>query len=412
MWYLGTCLSSQVREETSAKIEQLRAHDYRLRRPTLVDVVEDERYYSRYVSMLGTSRHVFGTTFSFKDFRNWLMERSRLANPGTFLFTWIQTEPVPAGNDWRIESRRTPAVLEPEQIRLQLYAAIMAGYRGFGYWSRPSLESTAPGAVERRLMLAQLNLELELMEPFLATANLSDAVTFKIDDKLPKPTRKLVDFPRDASEPEKRVRQQLSEIDTQAKNKKLMPQETVAAVFRGPNFSLVLASWLSHDAQYVPGRLAAYDAKVLIPEPSPNAHFWELTTTGLRSLKKKKTVGAYLVTLPKFDQSSIILVSSDAGWRDQGLRAAYPAGRAGISARISIDLAKAKWQRVRRRSMPSWHRWEVRSLTDRGCSRGPSSASSRPKGPTSSTTTKGRGTPRRTPCSCCACCSTRTGTRP
>jgi hypothetical protein len=345
LWYMGTKMASQDREEIAAKLEQLRAHDYRLRRPTLIDVSEDERYYSRYVSILGTSQRVFGTSATLKDYRNWLMERSHLANPGTFLFTWIQTEPVPDANDWRIQSHLTPAVVEPEQIRLSLYAAIMAGYRGFGYWSRSSLESTAPGAVERRLMLAQLNLELELMEPFLATANLADAVTFKIDDKLPKPTRKLVDFPRDDSEMERHIRQTLAENDTQQKNKKLMPQEMVAAVFRGPNYQLVVASWLSHDAQYVPGRLAAYDAKVLIPEPSETAHFWELTTTGLWPLKKQKTVGHYLVTLPKFDQSAIILVSSDAGWRDQveqHIRQVAP-----LSARISIDLAKAKLERVR-----------------------------------------------------------------
>jgi len=311
----------------------------------LIDVTEEERGYSRYVAMLGTSRHVFGTAFTFRDYRNWLMERSRLANPGTFLFTWIQTEPVPASNDWRIESKLTPAVLEPEQLRQQLYAAIMAGYRGFGYWNRTSLESNAPGAIERRLELAQLNLELELMEPFLATASLAEAATFRIDQKAPKVTRKLVDFPRDTTEREKYIRQMLAERDTQLKNQKLMPQETVAAVFGGSNYRLVVAAWLSHDAQYVPGKLAAYDAKVLIPEPSENALFWELTTTRLRPLKKEKTVGHYLVTLPKFDQSAIILVSSDKGWRDQveqHIRQIAPA-----SAQISIDLAKAKLTRVR-----------------------------------------------------------------
>jgi len=344
-WYLGTWMSSQDREDVMALTEQLRSHDYRLRRPTLIDVTEEERGYSRYVAMLGTSRHVFGTAFTFRDYRNWLMERSRLANPGTFLFTWIQTEPVPASNDWRIESKLTPAVLEPEQLRQQLYAAIMAGYRGFGYWNRTSLESNAPGAIERRLELAQLNLELELMEPFLATASLAEAATFRIDQKAPKVTRKLVDFPRDTTEREKYIRQMLAERDTQLKNQKLMPQETVAAVFGGSNYRLVVAAWLSHDAQYVPGKLAAYDAKVLIPEPSENALFWELTTTRLRPLKKEKTVGHYLVTLPKFDQSAIILVSSDKGWRDQveqHIRQIAPA-----SAQISIDLAKAKLTRVR-----------------------------------------------------------------
>jgi hypothetical protein len=344
LWYLGTWISSQEREEIVGRMEQLRTHDYQLRRPTLADVVEDERYFSRYVSMLGTSRHIFGTAFTVKEYRNWLLERSRLANPGTFLFTWIQTEPVPAANDWRIEGKMRPAVVEPEQMRLQLYAAIMAGFRGFGYWSRTSLESNTPGAIERRLELTQLNLELELMEPFLATANLADTVTFRIDERLPKPTRKMVDFPRDSSQLDRAVRQKLAERDTQLKNQKLMPQETVAAVFQGTNYRLVVASWLSHDAQYVPGQLAARDAKVLIPEPSETAHFWELTTTGLKPLKKEKTVGHYLVTLPKFDQSAIILVSSDAGWRDQveqHIRKIAP-----DSARIAIELAKAKWLRV------------------------------------------------------------------
>ncbi len=345
LWYLGTWMSSQDREDVMGRLEQLRAHDYRLRRPTLIDVVEDERGYSRYVSMLGTSRHIFGTAFTFKDYRNWLMERSRLANPGTYLFTWIQTEAVPTMSDWRTTLRAAPAVLEPEQIRLQLYSAIMAGYRGFGYWSRSSLESTGPGAAERRLQIAQLNLELGLIEPFLATANLDDSVTFRIDDKIAKPTRKIVDFPRDSSDLERTVRQSLAENDTQTKNKKLMPTEMVATVFQAPSYKIVVASWLSHDAQYVPGKLAAKDAKVLIPEPSETAQFWELTTTGLRSLTKQKTVGNYLVTLPKFDQTAIILVSSDTGWRDQvreHIRQIAPA-----SARISVDLAHAKLERVR-----------------------------------------------------------------
>ena len=154
-----------------------------------------------------------------------------------------------------------PAVLEPEQIRLQLYSAIMAGCRGFGYWSRTSLESNAVGAVERRLQIAQLNLELGLIEPFLATANLAEAVTFRVDEKLPKPTRKLVDFPRDASDLERSVRQNLAEADTQAKNKKLMPTEMVATVFQAPGYKLVVASWPAHDAQYVPGKLAANPAR-------------------------------------------------------------------------------------------------------------------------------------------------------
>ena len=129
MWYLGTHITSQDREEIVSQREQLRRFDYVLRRPALADVAEDERYFSRYVPILGTSRHVLGTTFSLKDYKNWLSQRSRLATPGSYLFTWIQTEPVPATNGWRIPNGRKPQVIEPEKIRLQVYAAMSAGVR-------------------------------------------------------------------------------------------------------------------------------------------------------------------------------------------------------------------------------------------------------------------------------------------
>ena len=348
MWYLGTRISSQHREDIVSQREQLRRFDYRLRRPALADVAEDERYFSRYVPMLGTSRHVCGTTFSLKDYKNWLSQRSRLATPGAYLFTWIQTEPVPAINDWRIPAGFKPAVIEPEQIRLLVYAAISAGFRGFGYWSRTSLEADGPGAAERRLAIAELNLELELIEPLLATANQTDIARCKLDDPRFDPrlkiTRKWFDFPQDVSQREREIKQKLAERDTLLKNQKLTPTETDVSVFQGAYYKLIIVTWLAHDAQFVPGTLAGNEAKVLIPEPSECAHFWQVTTTGLHPLKKAKTPGGYQVTLPKLDQTAVILASPDPLQRDpieERTIAIAP-----VSARIWIELAKAKLQRV------------------------------------------------------------------
>ena len=264
MWMLGTRLPSLrrgtifdcpgvtattdkiTREEIISRVEQVRHDDYRLRRPIVADVVEDERYYSRYVSILGTSRHILGTTFSFKDYRKWLVERSTLANPGTNLFTWIQTEPAPPANNWRQAAGRHPIVIEPEQIRLQLYAAICAGCRGFGYWCRSSLDADGPGALERRLQLAELNLELELIEPFLASFNRTENVPFRIDEQGPKLTRSGFDFPRDPSQRERIIQQRLLESEAQQRNQRLTPTEAEAAVFQGPyNCKLVVATWLA-----------------------------------------------------------------------------------------------------------------------------------------------------------------------
>ena len=272
MWYLGTHISSQHRENIVSQMGQLQRFDYRMRRPALADVADDERSFSRYVSMLGTSRHVCGTTFSFKDYKNWLAQRSRLATPGSYLFTWIQTEPVPAMNDWRLPAGLNQAVIEPEQLRLQVYAAMSVGVRGFGYWSRKSLENDGPGAAERLLAIAELNLELELLEPLLATANQTETARCnladpRLDPKL-KITRRWFDFPQDQSERERGVRQKLAALDTMQKNQKLIPSEIDVSVFQGAFYKLVIVTWLGHDAQFVPGTLAGNEARVLIPEPS------------------------------------------------------------------------------------------------------------------------------------------------
>jgi hypothetical protein len=69
-----------------------------------------------------------------------------------------------------------------------------------------------------------------------------------------------------------------------------------------------------------------------------------VTTTGLHPLKKAKTPGGYQVTLPKLDQTAVILSSPDPLQRDpieERTMAIAPA-----SARICIDLAKAKLDRV------------------------------------------------------------------
>ena len=293
--------------------------------------------------MLGTSRHVCGTTFSLKDYKNWLGQRTRLATPGSYLFTWIQTEPVPAMNDWRSPEGLKPTVIEPEQIRLQVYAAISAGFRGFGYWDRASLEGDGPGAEERRLAIHELNLELELIEPLLAIANQTDVARCQLADPRLDPKLKITRRQFDGQS-EREIKQKLAERDTLLKNQKLIPSETDVSVFQGPYFKLIIVTWLGHDVQFAPGTLAGNEAKVLIPEPSECAHFWSVTTTGLQPLKKVKMPGGYQVTLPKLDQTAVILASPDPLQRDpiedRTMKMAQE------SADVWIRLAKAKLKRV------------------------------------------------------------------
>ena len=90
------------------------------------------------------------TTLELPQYREWLETRRRLANPGVFSFTWIQTH-LP---DWYAEllynqsaqaEFREPVGPQAEQIRLLAYTALSAGCRGLGYWSDRFLADSHQG---------------------------------------------------------------------------------------------------------------------------------------------------------------------------------------------------------------------------------------------------------------------------
>ncbi|HUG93365.1 MAG TPA: hypothetical protein VML55_21175, partial [Planctomycetaceae bacterium] len=181
MFNLGTRVPPEAQGDLLSWVEQIRTADARFERPIMVDVAGDqERDVSRHVRMPGFTRHVLHTTFSLRQYREWLWRKHLLALNGSFVWTWIQTEPTSSVAAIRHAAQRTPAVVEPEQVRLQVYAALAAGCRGLGYWTTTTLDSDAPGARERRLVISQLNLELALLEPWLATGVLRDPVAFDV----------------------------------------------------------------------------------------------------------------------------------------------------------------------------------------------------------------------------------------
>ncbi len=151
LWNLGTRVPSEARDELLGWVKQIRSADRDIRRPVMVDILGgEEAPVSRRVNMLGLSRHIDHTTFAPKTYRQWLGQKMKLARPGTFTWTWIQTEPSASTLAQRNPADSSPVVIEPEQIRLQVYAALAAGCRGIGYWKTTSLVADAPGAFERQ----------------------------------------------------------------------------------------------------------------------------------------------------------------------------------------------------------------------------------------------------------------------
>lgn len=356
MWNIGTLVTKDKQSHVAAWTEQVRGADGALHRPIAADVSEHERVYSRIIELLSASRHVIGTTSTLADYRDWLIQKRRLANPGTFMWTWVQTEPVAANARWRDELKRAPIVVEPEQIRLQVYAALAAGCRAVGYWNRTPLDAEAPGAEERRHVLTMVNLELELLEPWLAAGSVPEIVPFSVGESAaPQIDRRMLDaLPKDQQGKKELVRR-ARERQAQDQRAAEIPSEMEAAISESHLGTLVLAMWYDRNAQFVPGQMVANDASLVVPGGHDSAQAWEITPTGIRTLSpgdapgspsvRKRVPGGLKINLKKFDQVAAIILSSDPKLRDRldaKIRQIAPE-----YARAAVDLAKAKLARVR-----------------------------------------------------------------
>lgn len=326
-WNLGTRIPGSAHEYLASWSNQIRNADRDFRRPIIVDVVGNERMISREIPMLSMSRHALNTSFSLRQYRDWLIERRPL--PGSFPWTWIQTEPSQSNADWREQSRTTSVVVEPEQIFLQVYAALAAGCRGIGYWKRTPLDSEAAGADERLLAVSLLDLQLGLLEPWLAT---SIGGVWQIPFE-------------PVGQDESTGNALLGRGDRSVRSKKSADQTRFeAAVIRSDNMLLLLPICYDDGSQFVPSAMVADEMEIVVPFHE-TASAWEVSTTGIRSLPRERGPGGIRIKLDRFDLGTVILLTSDPQVKPALERSI--AAVAEQSARAWIDLASAKRTRVR-----------------------------------------------------------------
>ena len=340
IWNLGVAMPADARRDVLQWITQVQSADRDRHRPIMADVLGGERIYSRHLQVLGSSRHVLNSDQSLKSFRESLDHHRKLARPGSFMFTWLPTEALPDVSRQRQIAGLIPMIIEPEQLRLLTYASLAAGYRGLGFSLSESLESKAPGAEERRLAISQLNFELELLEYFLASGTLIEQRQFVIDA----PSSHNVAFRNSAISRADREIQQAAHTSTLRREARLR-SELEAAVFRTNNATLLLPIWYEHDAQFVPGKMAAPGATIDVASVPDTAQAWEVTTTRIVNLPSEPIPGGRKIRLPQFDMTAAIVVTSDRSVVEN-LKRKMESMQA-QSARVQIDLAKAKLNRVR-----------------------------------------------------------------
>ncbi|MBI3863382.1 MAG: hypothetical protein HY290_15940 [Planctomycetia bacterium] len=342
-WYLGTKIQPDEKAKMMAWLEQIRSADRTYKRQIMGDVAGLERSYSRQFSMLGVQRPAVHTSLSPRNYRNWLTEHRNLAHPGSFLWTWIQTEASPSVNEIRESAGWRPLVVEPEQLRLQVYAALSAGYRGIGFWTCTSLDDERPGARERKLMMALLNMELDLLEPLIATGSVGSPAKFTAQGPAARNLKGLA-TPGRMSRADRAWEQELNDRDNQLLSQEEIARDLEASVLKTDLGRLVLPVWYADEAQYVPGRMAGNNAKIIAEGVGESARAWEITTTDVHELASERVTGGKQVSLDRFEMTTAILFTTNQTaverFREKVRTLAEPASR------VTLELARAKFERV------------------------------------------------------------------
>ncbi len=270
-WNLGNALAYEQTALVSRSAQSLRTSDPL--RPLGVGAWDGLARYSNSVNLVGVHRWPLMTTLELTQYRDWLDQRRRLANPGTFLWTWVQTHTPEFYTTLLYDRAATAAFPEPigpqpEQIRLLAYTALGTGCRGVGYWSDRFLADSHHGR-DRLLEVALLNQEMEMLEPVLLGVDSAPAW-----------------------------------IPTNA-------PDVQAAVLRSPHGVLVLPMWLGGGSQFVPGQSAVRALQVTVPHVPPGAQAWEVTPGEVRALHPERVPGGMRITLQDFGLTAAVLFTAD-----------------------------------------------------------------------------------------------------
>ncbi len=241
-------------------------------RPIAAEVWDGMLPFSRSLNMMGVHRWPLMSTLELPKYREWLELRRNLANPDTYMWTWIQNH-LP---DWyaRILYDRAgdgdfqePVGPQAEHIQLLTYTALSAGVRGLGVWSDRWLADSHQGR-DRLLMCALLNQELEMIEPLLVTAGDPQWIV--------------------TSSPDVR-----------------------AAVMQTSKGILVLPLWQGKGAQFVPGQASVSKLSLTVPQVPQSMQCWEVTPGEVRGLKSERVPGGTKVTIPEFGLSTALVFTGD-----------------------------------------------------------------------------------------------------
>lgn len=331
-WHLGAGLDRVAFSVATELLEQLR--NLAPRRPIAGDVTGHFRAYSRHLDMVSVRRRPIGTAMELRHYRDWLAQRRYLARPGTYFFTWVQALAKPVQTaDGLIDAG--PA---PEQIRLMTYAALAAGYRGLGFWADETLGKEGLGR-QRLLEMGLLNLELQLLEPYLASAG----SVGRLNVQFPSGGRGIEKQSSRSGRvwPAGLARRRGARLGSTARHK----GEVQAAVVRSDGGLVLIPVWYGRNGQFVAGQFAANNINVVIPGIPEAAQAWHVTPASIQLLERKRVAGGTQLLLPMIDLTGMVVLTSNTREVQQLKKAVELSSR--WAASWTAELATLKLQTVK-----------------------------------------------------------------
>jgi len=270
-WDLGEQLSSDDLDHIIRWQELIKRFDPVDSRPTLIAPRLFTREASRLANVLVIGRPLLGTEITLQEHTAWLTHQSRLARPGTDIWTTLDTQLSPT-QALQAVALQLPSHLAADASYQQLSALTSATFavktHGFYYASTTSL-AAIDVATQRRSKAIQLNnLRLKLAEPWLASG-------------------KVLEVARSSQ-----------------------PQLTALVMKSERSHLLVPIRW-SSSMRLSPSPEQRGSISFTVPGVGESSEAYLLTLGGTKRLRHKRVTGGVRITMESLPSDAFILLTDD-----------------------------------------------------------------------------------------------------
>lgn len=206
--------------------------------------------------------------------------------------------------------------VQPEQVRVAAFLALMAGYKGVGF--RADAELSRPAGRPVLYEMGLLNAEIDLIESILARGvdPIASLATF-----LPDPP-KIITFNTSGMGGQYNARGNNRSQSKPKPESPAHPSIRAASIATRDNRTrlLVLAD-LADMSQFQPPQMALNDLKLRVPSAPDSAQVMEVSLGGCQWLERERVPGGVQFVLPEFGVTGLVLVTTDYELADRLRRA-------------------------------------------------------------------------------------------